>query len=71
MEKQVILNDIFSDGNMTFIQGLAGISLIEEDWMKKYKEECDEKKAKETGLINYFKKTKINSNQYEINKLNP
>ena len=63
----MILKGIFSDGNMTFIQGLAGISLIEEDWMKKYKEECGKKKAKETELINYFKKTKINSNQYEIN----
>ena len=71
MEKQKILKGIFSDGNMTFIQGLAGISLIEEDWMKKHKEKCDEKKAKETGLINHFTKTKINSNQYETYKLNP
>ena len=70
MEKQKILKGIFSDGNMTFIQGLAGIFLIEEDWMKRNKASCDKKKIKETDLINHFKKTKINSNQYEINKLN-
>ena len=55
---------------MTFIQSLAGISFIEEDWMKRKKASCDKKKIKEAALINHFTKTKINNNQYETYKLN-
>jgi len=55
MEKQVILKGIFSDGNMTFIQGLGGISLIDEDWMKKNKERFDKKKSKKQLYENKHK----------------
>jgi len=69
MEKQVILTGLFSDGNMTFIQGLAGISLIEEDWMKRNKASCDKKKVKKAAFRNYFTKTKININQHETSMI--